>query len=367
VEPEIFFDNNATTRPLPEVCQAVTDAMGAAFGNPSSDHAAGHRARRTLAQARGYLADLLGCRPEQLIFTGSGTEANNLVLLSAAAGRRACRIVSTPVEHSSVLKTLDALRQKGAEIVLIPVDAAGRLDLDALEQALSQPADLVSVQWVNNETGTVQPVLEIADLCRRRQIPFHTDAAQALGKLPIHAEQLPADFLTVTAHKIHGPQGVGAVYARNPERLAPMLFGGSQEAALRPGTENLPGIAGFGKAAQLRAANLPAVQTALAALRDRFEQQVCRLVPDVTVNGDPGNRVCNTANLCFHGLDGQALVARLDLQGVRCSQTSACTSGRPEPSYVLRAMGLSEEDAYASIRFSFGLFNTQDEIETLRN
>lgn len=340
----------------------MVDVMGSAFGNPSSDHAAGHRARRNLTEARERVTHLLGGRPENLVFTSSGTEANNLVLLSAAA-KPPHRIVSTPVEHSSVLKALEVLEQRGTQIDLLPVDSTGRIDLHSLEQLLKRPASLVSVQWVNNETGVIQPISEIADLCRHRDIPFHTDAAQALGKLPIHADELFLDFLTITAHKIHGPQGVGAVYARNPKRLTPMLFGGSQENALRPGTENLPGIAGFGKAAQLRAADQPAIQATLATLRDRFERDVLEAVPDVTVNGAHAPRVCNTTNLCFHGLDGQALVARLDLAGIRCSQSSACTSQRPEPSYVLRAMGLSEQDAYASLRFSFGLLNSEDEIE----
>ncbi|MGI6416603.1 MAG: cysteine desulfurase family protein [Thermoguttaceae bacterium] len=361
VEQEIYLDNNGTTRPLPEVCQAVMEAMGPSFGNPSSDHAAGNRARRIVAQARHHVAALLGGRSDQIVFTSSGTEANNLVILSAAVPP--ARIVSTRVEHSSVLRTLEVLQQRGVEVVFVPVDGTGCVELDSLEKALRKETSLVSIQWVNNETGTIQPIDEIAELCGRSGIPLHTDAAQAFGKVPVRVQELSIDYATVTAHKIHGPQGVGAVYARNPARLSPMLFGGPQEAGLRAGTENVPGIAGFGKAAECRSANQPAAQAALAALRDQFEQRVCQLVPGISINGDPSRRVCNTTNLCFHGLDGQALVARLDLQGVRCSQSSACTSQRPEPSYVLRAMGLSEEDAYASIRFSFGLFNTEEEID----
>ena len=209
----------------------------------------------------------------------------------------------------------------------------------------------------------IQPVEQIAQLCRSRGIPFHTDACQAVGKLPIDLQQVPVDLLTLTAHKIHGPQGVGAVYARDPSWLVPMLHGGSQEYGLRAGTENLPGIVGLGVAAAVRRQQFEAVVLRLSRLRDQFEQCVLELVPGVTINGNIERRVCNTTNLCFHGVDGQALVARLDQEGIRCSQSSACTNRRPEPSYVLRAMGLSEEDAYASIRFSFGVFNTDQEVE----
>ena len=248
-------------------------------------------------------------------------------------------------------------------MVSVPVDRCGQLVWEALNEAVTPDTDLVSVQWVNNETGAILPVEEIARLCQSRGVLFHTDAAQAVGKLPVSVTELPVDFLTFTAHKFHGPQGVGALYVRSSKGLLPLLWGGPQEGGFRPGTENVPGIIGMGTAAQLRLERLEDVQRLMASLRDHFEQSVIDRVPDVEVNSDPDMRVCNTTNLLFRDVDGQALVARLDQEGIRCSQSSACTNQRPEPSYVLRAMGLSESEAYASIRFSFSEFNTVEDVD----
>ena len=363
---ETYLDNNATTKPLEEVCDAMVGALGDGFGNPSSSHAAGDRGRDHLRNSRDHLGQLLGAAPDDIFFTSSGTEANNMVLLSAVAQARSqhCRIVTTSIEHSSVLRMVEHLQDQGADVVVVPVDRDGLVDLDRLDRKITSATSLVSVQWVNNETGVIQPIERIGEMCQARDVPFHTDACQAAGKLLLNVAQKPIDLLTLTAHKIHGPQGVGAVYARNPGWLVPVFHGGPQENDLRPGTENLPGIVGFGKAAELRVQHFDAVIEKLGRLRDQFEQRVRQFVPDVTVNGDSELRVCNATNLCFHGVDGQALVARLDQAGIRCSQSSACTNQRPEPSYVLRAMGLSEEEAYSSVRFSFGVFNTEKEVET---
>jgi len=363
---EIYFDNNATTIPLAEVQDAIVHALGAAFGNPSSAHTGGDRSRSDLREARNQVAALLGGERDAFVFTGSGTEANNLVFHSAVARASSSRrrIVTTATEHSSVLKMVEHLENQGVEAVVVPVAHDGRVKFEFLDRAITPDTSLVSVQWVNNETGVIQPIEEIGELCGSRGVPFHTDACQAVGKLPMTIAALPVDLLTLTAHKFHGPQGVGAVYARDPTWLVPMLHGGPQENGLRAGTENLPGIVGIGKAAEIRQQELEAIARRLGRLRDQFEQHVLQLVPDVTINGNVENRVCNTTNLYFHGVDGQALVARLDQEGIRCSQSSACTNQRPEPSYVLRAMGLSEDDAYASIQFSFGVFNTEREVET---
>lgn len=360
---EVYLDNNATTRPLPEVRAAMLSALGDEFGNPSSVHEAGERGRTQLRTARRQLADLLGCDPDQLLFTSGGTEANTQVLLSAVAGRPTPRIVTTTVEHSSIIHLCEHLRTKSVDTVLLPVDEHGLIDLDQLRDAISTPTDLVSLQWVNNETGVIQPVKQAAALCRDRNIPFHTDAAQAVGKLPLRIAEQPFDYLTLTAHKLHGPQGVGALYAHNPRTLQPLLFGGDQEHGLRGGTENVPGIVGFGLAAQIRHANLNTIITDLTRLRDRFEALLQEAIPDVRINGGATDRVCNTSNILFDGVDGQALVARLDQDGIRCSQSSACTNQRPEPSYVLRAMGLSETEAWASLRFAFSVENTESEID----
>ncbi|MEQ8785064.1 MAG: cysteine desulfurase family protein [Pirellulaceae bacterium] len=364
---EIYLDNNATTAPLPAVRAAMLETLGPHFGNPSSTHTAGDRARDELHRARCHVARHLAAAPEQLTFTSCGTEANNLALHSAMARARSpyLRLVTTNAEHSSIKKMAEHLRdKKDAEVVPVPVDRKGLVNVEHVKRWAVPGTALVSVHWVNNETGVIQPIEQIAELCAARGVPLHVDACQALGKLPINLADLPIDLVTVTAHKIHGPQGAAALYARDPDWLVPLFYGGPQENDRRPGTENVPGIVGFGAAAEIRARQFDAVVHHLTRLRDQFEDRVRELVPDVTINGDTNRRACNTTNLCFHGLDGQALVARLDQQGVRCSQSSACTNQRPEPSYVLRAMGLSEEDAYASIRFSFGVTNTEAEVET---
>ena len=363
---EVYLDNNATTRPFPEVREAMMRVMGEDFGNPSSAHSAGDRVREAMVAAREAVAKLVGAEADQIVFMGSGTEANNTVFYSVvqrAPTRKRVRIVTTAVEHSSIVKMCDYLGARGVEVVSVPVNRCGQLVWEALDEAITPDTDLVSVQWVNNETGAILPVEEIARLCQSRGVLFHTDAAQAVGKLPVSVTELPVDFLTFTAHKFHGPQGVGALYVRSPKGLLPLLWGGSQEGGLRPGTENMPGIIGMGTAAQLRLERLEDVQVFMASLRDHFEQSVIDRVPDVEINGDPDMRVCNTTNLLFRDVDGQALVARLDQEGIRCSQSSACTNQRPEPSYVLRAMGLSESEAYASIRFSFSEFNTVEDVD----
>jgi cysteine desulfurase len=235
--------------------------------------------------------------------------------------------------------------------------------LSEVEAAITPNTTLVSIQWVNNETGVIQPVKAISEICHKQDVQFHTDAAQAVGKINIDLSALPVDFLSLSGHKFHGPQGVGALYTRNRKLLSSIIRGGPQEGGLRAGTENLPGIAGIGKAAELRHERLNQVLEKLRALRDRFEKQVVETVPETEVTGDSNNRICNTTNILFRGVDGQALVARLDMEGIRCSQSSACTNQRPEPSYVLRAMGLSEEEAYSSVRFSFSEQNSDEEIE----
>jgi cysteine desulfurase len=367
VNHEIYFDNNATTRPLPEVLDAILQALDGQFGNPSSAHSAGDRARRLIASARESVAALIGVDPANILFTSGATESNNLVIRSsteAYGGRCRARVLITAVEHSSVLKICEHQRLAGFEVAVLPVNHRGQIDLAEFEQSLSPSTALVSVQWANNETGVIQPVAEIGRICESHGIPFHTDAAQAIGKMEMNLSTIPSDFVSLTAHKIHGPAGIGALYIRNRNALTPMLLGGPQEVGLRAGTENLAGIAGFGRAAKLRLTRFTAVNERLAGLRNRFEELVLQSIPDVTVNGAGADRLSNSTNLRFAGVDGQALVSRLDQSGIMCSQSSACTNQRPEPSYVLRAMGLSEADAYSSVRFSFSELNTVAEIET---
>lgn len=363
---EIFLDNNATTKPLAEVRDAIASVLGEGFGNASSANASGDRARRCISQARLSLSRLIGADEANITFASSGTEANNIILFSAVSATKArSRIVTTSVEHSSVLKCVEHLAQHGVEVVILSVDSAGRIDVSRADDEITPETSLVSVQWANNETGVLQPIEELAAMCQQRAVPFHTDAAQMVGKTRIDMSELPIDLLTMTAHKIHGPQGIGATYARNTRWLSPILHGGPQENGLRPGTENLPGIAGYGIAADVRLGDMDTIAARLEHLRDQFERRVLDTIPDVMVNGDRTRRTCNTTNLRFCGVDGQALVAGLDADGIRCSQSSACTNQRPEPSYVLRAMGLSEEEAYSSVRFSFGVFNSEDEVEAV--
>lgn len=360
----VYLDNNSTTRMLPEVQEAIALMARMGASNPSSSQSSGDASRRSLRQSRAAVAHLIGCDPENVFFTSSGTEANNWVLQAAfhKSHSRNCRIVTSPIEHSSILRTCEALENLGATVDYLPVNDAGRVDTGALKELLGDPVTLVSVQWVNNETGVIQPIKLIAEECSRRGIPFHTDAAQAVGKLPIDLREMPADYLTLTAHKWHGPAGIGAVFARNHRGMAPLLFGGGQEQGLRPGTENMLGIAGMGRAAELRSSRMPDVCEHMRRLRDEFERQLRQEIPGLRINGELANRICNTSNVLFPDVDGQAMVAQLDLKGIACSQGSACESMRPEPSHVLRAMGLSEDEAYACIRFSFSELNSQAEV-----
>ena len=365
MEQEIYLDNNATTPLLPEVRDAILHALNGHYGNPSSVHSAGERARQLLADARASVAALIGSDPETVVFTSGATESNNFVIRSSiSVDRRPGRILTTAVEHSSVLKACEHFCRGELDVFVLQVNQLGQLDLAEFERALTSNTALVSVQWANNETGVIQPVAEIGRICRSHGIPFHTDAAQAIGKLPMNLADLPIDFASLTAHKIHGPTGVGALYAKSPIQLTPLLVGGPQETGLRAGTENLAGIAGFGRAAGLRMSHFTPVNDRLAQLRDYFEELVRRSIPDVLVNGAGADRLPNSTNLQFAGVDGQALVARLDQFSIMCSQSSACTNQRPEPSYVLRAMGISEADAYSSVRFSFSELNTIEEIES---
>ncbi len=361
---EIYFDNNATTRPLPEVTEAVRETMGEQFGNPSSAHSAGERARHRMEFARRRTSGLVGCSPQDLIFTSSGTESNNMVFYSCTRKKENPRIVTTEVEHSSIMKMCSFLELNDVRVEMLEVDGQGILDIQRLEDALSEKTDLVSVQWVNNETGVIQDMASISELCREKGVLFHTDAAQAVGKLEVDLAELQVDFLSFTAHKINGPQGAAALYAKDRLLVNPLLFGGFQEEGFRPGTENLPGIAGLGVACEIRHTSFEEAVGKMQGLRDRFEKTVIESIPDTSINGSGGKRICNTTNIHFGGIDGRELVSLLDESGIRCSQSSACTNFETAPSYVLVAMGLGEQHAYSSIRFSFCPQNSFYEVET---
>ena len=361
---EIYFDNNATTQPLDQVREAMMDVLSSNFGNPSSNHSAGERGRSYLRQSRQYIAQLLSTDPDNIIFTSSGTESNNLALSSILKWQpNDAHLITTAIEHSSILKYCEHLESLGYEIDYLSVKRNGTIDVDKLQSKIRPTTRLISIQWVNNETGVIQPIEDIVRLCKSLSILLHTDAAQAVGKLDIKGLLSDLDYLSCTAHKIHGPQGIGALYVKEPSSLGKLIHGGGQERNLRAGTENLSGIVGFGKAAEIRHSQLENITNTHNNLRNSFEELLFTKVPDLSINGDINNRVANTSNILFHGVDGQALVARLDQEGLRCSQSSACTNMSPEPSYVLTAMGLSNDEAYSSVRFSFSGLNTMDEIK----
>jgi cysteine desulfurase len=359
-EAEIYLDNNATTPALPEVVRTVTEALMEGFGNPSSAHARGDLARCQLQRARETVAGFLGAEPEQLVFVSSGTEGNNAVL----GGVRVSTLITTAVEHPSVLSPIAAAAGRGAAVVELGVDCSGLIALSALEAALRAASRvLVSVQWASGETGVVQPIEEIAAICRRHGALLHVDAAQAVGRLPIDLRRISINFLTFSGHKLHAPPGIGVLFVRAPGAMAPWLLGGGQEQGLRSGTENLPGVLGLAAAIEHRASRFAEALRSMRQLRDALEREVLASVPDVKVNGGGAPRLGNTSNLRFAGVEGQALLAALDRAAIRCSQASACSSRRPEPSYVLRAMGLSGDEAFASLRFSVSILNTADEMD----
>lgn len=359
---EIYLDNSASTPPLPQVIEAMQLAMSAGFGNPSSAHARGERARDLVEDARLHVARLIGARPSNVIFTSGATESNNMVLRGVAA-RPGSRIVTLVSEHSSVLSVLNDLEARGVSVVTLPVNRHGLPDLFQLKEVLTAPTNLISIHWVNGETGVTQPIEQISEIAQNCGVPLHVDAAQAFGKLKIQLDELPISYLSVSGHKIHGPQGIGALYVHPDVSVEPLLYGGSQEGGQRAGTENVPGIAGLGAAARLRYSKMSMVQKHVRSLRDTFETDLVAAAIGIQVNGADSPRVDSITNIRFSKIDGQALVARLDQRGVYCSQSSACTSARPEPSYVLRSMGLTEDEAYSSVRFAFSELNETTDVK----
>lgn len=360
----IYLDNNATTPLDPRVREAMLPFLGGNLGNPSSPHAAGRAARDALAEARGRVADLLGTEPDGVVFTSGGTESINTALRAALAAQPGKRhIVTTTIEHSATKVLCETLEREGCEVTWLPVDRGGQPDLDAYTAALRPDTAIVTAVWANNETGVVLPIAEMAGEADRRRIPFHADAVQAAGKLPVDLRTVPVHLLSISAHKFHGPKGAGALFVRPGLGLPPLLLGGGQERGRRAGTENVAGIVGLGVAAELAARLLPTEMPRVAAMRDRFESAVSRRFPELRLHGAAANRLPNTTNFALPGLEAHALLLGLDRLGVACSIGSACTSGVPDASHVLRAMGVAEAEARASLRFSFSRMNTTDEVD----
>lgn len=368
----IYLDHAATTPVRPEVREAMLPFLGDnAFGNPSSSHAFGRAARAAMEHAREQVARAVGVEPGQVFFTSGGTEADNLAVLGLALARRNDRnslagahLVSSPTEHKAVLAALHEAERQGARVTLLPVDANGVVDLTALDEVLKEHhlPSLVSVMWVNNEVGTIQPVGAIAERCAAAGVPFHTDAVQALGKLSVELHALPWSAVTVSAHKIGGPKGVGAALVREPGLLRGIIHGGTQQSGLRPGTENVPGIAGFGEAAELAAAEQPGHADAWGAMRDALQQAIRERVGDVVVHGAGAPRVPGILSLSAADTDSEAMLMHLDLAGVAAASGSACMTGAVEPSHVLVAMGAPRDLAAGAVRFSFGSLSSPDQV-----
>jgi len=361
----LYFDHNATTPLAPEVLEMVVSCLGQVYGNASSIHHFGQSAKQRLEQARRQLAALLHCQPTELIFTAGGTEADNLAILGAARAAGRGHIVTTTIEHPAVLMTVKQLEREGFAVTGVRVGSNGIVNPDDIRRALRPDTVLVSVMHANNELGTVQPLAEIDRITREAGVLLHSDGVQALGKIPVDVDALGVDFYSVSAHKLYAPKGVGALYVRKGARFTPIAFGGHHERDRRPGTENVPGIAGFGGAAELAAARLSSDSETIGALRDRLENAVLDGIPGAGVNGSRWNRVPNTSNLYFDGIDGEALTIALDLRGFAVSTGAACSSGAIAPSHVLTAIGLDADRARASMRFSLGRANTAEQVDAL--
>jgi cysteine desulfurase len=361
----IYLDYNATTPVDREVLEAMLPYFAENFGNASSIHSCGQRGRSAVDTARDSVAALIGAKPAEIVFTSGGTEADNLALFGAVAASNQSRkhIITTVIEHHAVLNAAQALERQGIEVTYVSVGSDGVVDPQDIRRALRPETILISVMHANNELGTIQPIEKIGRIAAEAHVYFHCDAIQSAGKLPLDVNSLGVNLLSVSAHKIYGPKGVGALYVRTGTSIEPQFHGGHHERDRRPGTENVPGIVGFGKAAELVEINRDADAAGIEMLRDRLEETLMSTLPSVRVNGKRSRRVANTTNLVFAGAGGEALVIALDLQGISCATGAACSSGAVEPSHVLLAIGLSGDEARSSLRFSLGRGTTSDEID----
>jgi cysteine desulfurase len=358
----VYFDNNASTPVLPEVFGAMEPYFSEHFGNASSIHHHGQETRAAVERARESVAALVGCRPAEIVFTGGGTEGDNLAIFGMT--RAGDHIITSTIEHHAVLNACKHLESSGCEVTYVPVDGSGQVDPDDVRRALRANTRLITIMMANNETGVLQPVEEFGKIAAEADVYFHSDGVQAAGKVAIDVKRIACDLLSISGHKMHAPQGVGALYVRKGTILQPMLYGGSHERSRRAGTENVPGIVALGKAAQLASEGLQRGEmTGMSAMRDRIEQTILSEGEATGVNGAGVPRVPNTTNIYFDYIEGEALVIALDLKGLAVSTGAACSSGTVEPSHVLTAMGLPPDRARASLRFSLGKQNTPAEVE----
>lgn len=364
----IYLDNSATTPLHPEVKEAIKNALDL-FGNPSSMHTSGRQVRAMLEQSRKDIADFLNCSPEEIIFTAGASEANNTVLKSATTCCAFCsenrgHIITSNIEHPSVLNTLQCLENQHVEVTHIKVNAQGLINPLDVEAAIRPETMMISIMYVNNEIGTIQPIQEIAEIAKKHNIPMHTDAVQAVGKIPIDLQKLPVDFLSMSGHKIYAPKGIGILFKRkSAKNICPLITGGHQENSMRAGTENTLGIIGLGEAIRQCSIEMEENRIRIGALRDKLEQGIMANLNKVRINGDPKNRSYNITNLSFTNIEGESILLRLDMHDIAVSTGSACSTGSLEPSYVITSLGVDPEIAHSSIRFSLGRETTQEDIE----
>jgi len=368
----VYLDNAATTPVRPEVLEAMLPYLGKdVFGNPSSAHRFGRAARAGVEEAKRTIAEALGAEPAQVVFTSGGTEADNLAVIGSALAARdrggPFRVAVSAIEHKAVLAAAHALRQLGGEEIILPVNASGVVESEggALVEALTRGVAVASVMWVNNEVGVIQPVARLAERCREAGVCFHSDAVQALGKLPVSLQDVSCTFLTISGHKIGAPKGIGALIVRDRHAVEAIIHGGGQQFGIRPGTENVPGIIALGKAVELAVEERAELARRLCALRDEFERRLLEIVPDAVINGWQAERAPHVSNVSIPGTDSEALLMHLDLAGIACSSGSACSTGAVEPSHVLTAMGVPRELGVAALRFSFGRDNAPEDVDAV--
>ncbi len=366
----IYFDNNATTKLAPEVFEEMQPYFCDLYGNPSSMHHFGGQVAKKIIEARMRIAKLLGAKsPSEIIFTSCGTESDNAAIIGTLRSYpQKKHIITTKVEHPAVLNTCRYLHQKeGYQVTYLPVDSSGQLDLNELREAITSDTAIVSIMYANNETGVIFPISEIAHIVKEKGAVFHTDAVQAVGKIPFNLQESPIDMLSLSGHKLHAPKGIGALYLKEGTKFEPFLIGGHQELGRRGGTENVASIIGLGKACELASLNIAEEQNKVKTLRDKLENSLLQRVPSTRVNGDRMHRLPNTSNISFEFIEGEAILLLLSDRGIAASSGSACTSGSLEPSHVLRSMGVPFTHAHGSIRFSLSRYTTEEEIATVIN
>ncbi len=359
-----YLDNNATTRVADEVREVMLPYFSSLYGNPSSMHLFGGQVHRVIEKAREKAALLINAEPDEIVFTSCGTESDNTAIMSGLeTGRNRRHIITTRVEHPAVLNFCKSLSRRGFTATFLPVDKLGKIKPEDIEEAITDETAIVSIMYANNETGVIFPMKEVAEIVKSKGVLLHTDAVQAIGKLPVDVKDLPVDMISISGHKMHAPKGIGALYIRKGTRFSPYIIGGHQERGKRAGTENVASIAGLGAACELAREEMKAENTKVSSLRDKLENGLLKSCPDVRVNGDTENRLPNTANISFEFVEGEAILLRLNEFNICASSGSACTSGSLEPSHVLRAMGVPYTAIHGSIRFSLSRYTTDEDVD----